>query len=169
MRYVVVNDASSLIDLRKGQLLFVLRRLPFRFAVPLSIRTKEVLSFTADDWKCLEEGGLEVLDVAPEMVDQAERLRLKHKQLSTNDCIALLSTQQYEEGILLTGDSQLRKTAQQFGLQVHGVLWAVDMLWEHGACKPEVCANALQYWLSDPMVFLPREEIEQRLNRLLNQ
>lgn len=30
---VIVNDASCLIDLRKGQLLHVLRRLPFRFIV----------------------------------------------------------------------------------------------------------------------------------------
>lgn len=168
MTHVVVNDASSLIDLRKGQLLYALRYLPFHFAVPFSIRTQELLSFTEEDWNCLEDGGLEVLDLDPEIVGKAEVLRLEHKRLSINDCIAFVSTQLYEGGVLLTGDSLLRKTAQQLGLRVHGVLWVVDMLQKHSACKPEVCIKALRNWQSDPMVFLPRKQIEQRLSHLLH-
>ena len=43
MTCVVVNDASCLIDLKKGELLHVLLRLPYRFIVPLPIREEELL------------------------------------------------------------------------------------------------------------------------------
>ena len=39
MTGVVVNDASCLIDLRKGGLLPVLCNLPYRFVVPLPVRS----------------------------------------------------------------------------------------------------------------------------------
>ena len=48
MTWIVVNDASCLIDLRKGQLLHVLLRLPYRFIVPLPIRMEELLDFTKE-------------------------------------------------------------------------------------------------------------------------
>ncbi len=47
MTRVVVNDASCLIDLRKGRLLPMLCRLPYRFVVPLPIRESELLTLTA--------------------------------------------------------------------------------------------------------------------------
>ena len=43
MTTVVVNDASCLIDLHKGQLLNVMLTLPYRFVVPLPIRQAEAL------------------------------------------------------------------------------------------------------------------------------
>jgi len=60
---VVVNDASCLIDLKKGQLLHVLRRLPYRFIVPLPIREEELVDFTAQEWRMLEDGGLGTHDL----------------------------------------------------------------------------------------------------------
>ena len=42
---VIVNDASCLIDLRKGGLIAVLCNLPHRLVVPLPIRASEVLDF----------------------------------------------------------------------------------------------------------------------------
>ena len=59
MTCVAVNDASCLIDLRKGQLLHVLSRLPYRFIVPLPIRVSELLDFTPQEWAILDGGGME--------------------------------------------------------------------------------------------------------------
>ena len=78
MTCVVVNDASCLIDLRKGRLLEVLCRLPCRFVVPLPVRESELLAFTPHEWIVLvrlrvmpvhDDAGCGV-DAAPE----AERL-----------------------------------------------------------------------------------------------
>lgn len=49
MSCIIINDASALIDLKKGELLHVLGALPFRWIVPLPIREEEMLSFSGQD------------------------------------------------------------------------------------------------------------------------
>ena len=66
MTCVVVNDASCLIDLKKAALLHVLLRLPYQFVVPLPIREYELLDFTEQDWRMLEDGGLTTYDLPGE-------------------------------------------------------------------------------------------------------
>lgn len=46
MTCVIVNDASCLIDLRKGGLLGVLGNLQYRLIIPLPIRASEILDFS---------------------------------------------------------------------------------------------------------------------------
>lgn len=69
-RRVVVNDASCLIDLRKGRLLRALMSLPYRFMIPLPVRA-ELIDFTDDDWSALDDGGLETFDLPPDRVGEA--------------------------------------------------------------------------------------------------
>jgi len=109
--YVVVNDASCLIDLRKGRLLHVLLRLPYQFIVPLPIREEELLDFTPEEWRVLEDGGLKTYDLSGEEVALVMALKREHRGLSANDCFALVTAAKQENGILLTGDDQLRKVA----------------------------------------------------------
>ena len=85
MTCVVVNDASCLIDLKKGELLHVLLRLPYRFIVPLPIREEELLDFTAQEWRMLEDGGLATYDLPGEEVARVFALKREHSRLSAND------------------------------------------------------------------------------------
>ena len=82
MTCVVVNDASCLIDLKKGELLHVLLRLPYRFIVPLPIREEELLDFTAQEWRMLEDGGLATYDLPGEEVARVFALKREHSRLS---------------------------------------------------------------------------------------
>ncbi|SNY60164.1 hypothetical protein SAMN06297129_3913 [Pseudooceanicola antarcticus] len=75
MTCIVVNDASCLIDLKKGELLHVLLRLPYRFIVPLPIREEELLDFTAQEWRMLEDGGLATYDLPGEEVARVFALK----------------------------------------------------------------------------------------------
>lgn len=54
MNCIVVNDASCLIDLKKGKLLHLLLQLPYEFIVPLPIREEELLDFSKSEWSDLE-------------------------------------------------------------------------------------------------------------------
>lgn len=164
MTCVVVNDASCLIDLRKGGLLGVLGTLSFRFIVPLPIRTFELINFTEQDWESLDETGMVTYDLTPEEVEEAFALKSHHPSLSANDCFCFV-TARVHAGILLTGDSYLRRVATERGLPVHGVLWIVDRLSEVAQCDNSVLVNALGTWCEDSTVFLPREELLKRLNR----
>lgn len=169
MTCVVVNDASCLIDLRKGQLLHVLLRLPYRFIVPLPIREEELIDFTPQEWRMLEDGGFTTYDLPGEEVAQVFALKRKHSSLSANDCFALVTAVCQENGILLTGDAHLRKVATARDVRVHGVLWIIDELRAADACEAELLISALEVWRNDRAVFLPPIEIDNRLRSLRGQ
>lgn len=163
MTCVVVNDASCLIDLRKGSLLHVLCRLPYRFVVPLPIRVSELLDFTDQEWAILDDGGMETYDLPSEKVGDAFTLKRKHGRLSANDCFCLVATQCHEDGILLTGDRLLRSVAETAGVQVHGVLWVVDQLKTGDLCENSLLISALETWKADKSVFIPDKLIDRLL------
>ena len=79
MTCVVVNDASCLIDLRKGGLLAVLCKLPYRFAVPLPIREAEVRDFFVEDWEQLDGAGMVTYDLTPSEVAHAFALKAHYR------------------------------------------------------------------------------------------
>ena len=162
---VIVNDASCLIDLRKGGLIAVLCNLPHRLVVPLPIRASEVLDFSVQQWQHLDAQGLITHDLTPAEVAQAFALKQKHRALSANDCFCL-ATALANHGILLTGDALLRRVATEKGLRVHGVLWIIDELAAAGACATSLLVEALRAWRSDSTVFLPQHEISRRLEEL---
>ena len=166
MSVVVVNDASCLIDLRKGRLLGLLCSLPIRFVVPLPIRESELLDFTHDDWAVLDSGGMETYDLPPDRMAEAQRLRNSYHRLSANDCFCLVTAQFYEDSILLTGDKNLRRAAEANDCRVHGVLWVVHELAAANACSKAVLIETVESWNSDPEVFLPSELINKTLCRL---
>ena len=71
MTSVIVNDASCLIDLRKGGLLSVLFDLPYRIVVPLPVRASEVLDLSERQWRALDDAGMITHDLTPQQVGQA--------------------------------------------------------------------------------------------------
>ncbi len=89
MTCVIVNDASCLIDLRKGGLLGVVCDLPYRFVVPFPVRASEVLDFSEAEWQALDEAGMITHDLTAEEVGQAFAVRGRHAGLSANDCFCL--------------------------------------------------------------------------------
>ncbi|MBC6442643.1 MAG: PIN domain-containing protein [Rhodobacteraceae bacterium] len=158
----VVCDASCLIDLKKGQVLDALQRLPHRFIVPLPIREGELPGFTAQDWRMLDDAGIDTFDLTDEQVTQVFALKQAHSRLSANDCFALVTARQ-KNSILLTGNKLLRKVATGRAVRAHGVLWIIDELCAAGACQAGVLRSALQIWRADAAVFLPVREIDRRL------
>ncbi len=162
MTCVIVNDASCLIDFRKGGLLGVVCDLPYRFVIPYTVRTFEVLDFSEADWRALDRAGMITHDLTAEEVGKALAVRKSHPGLSANDGFCLATAEAYA-GILLTGDALLRRVARLHDIQVHGVLWAVDELEAAAVCSRSVLRRALEAWQSDETVFLPPDEIATRL------
>lgn len=65
---------------------------------------------------------------------------------------------------LLTGDRELRHVAEERGLEVHGVLWVLDQLVEHGLLAPRAARRSLRAML-DQGAWLPADECEKRFSR----
>jgi predicted nucleic acid-binding protein len=162
---VIVNDASCLIDLRKGRLLAVLCNLPYGFVIPLPVRESEVLDVSDEQWRQLDAAGMVTHDLSPEEIAQALALKKRHPALSANDCFCLVTALAYP-GILLTGDALLRRIASASGLRVHGVLWIIDQLDATAGCARSRLIQALRIWQGDDAVFLPKDEVSKRLKRL---
>ena len=165
MNCVIVNDASCLIDLRKGRLLAAFCSLPYRIVVPLPVRASEVLDMSPSQWRALDEAGMITKDLTPDEIGQALLLKERKPGLSANDCFCLVIARSFP-GILLTGDALLRRVATENGVRVHGVLWVIDQLGEAGLCARRKLIEALEIWQSDDSVFLPKHEISKRLKHL---
>lgn len=114
----------------------------------------------------LDDGGLVTFDLPPDAVGEALEIKAGHRRLSANDCFCLVTTLRHEEAVLLTGDQLLRRTAGEMAVEVHGVLWLLDLLRNAGKCPLDLLLAALETWRDDPAVFLPDDEIDTRLRVL---
>lgn len=153
---IVVSDSSVLMDLAKARLIEATLALPFDFVIPDVIIAQELLdlgAYTSGDLLRLgfRSGALEGADVAAAF----GYFRAHRCQLSLNDCFALRLAEVHE-GILMTGDADLRKIAAQGGIEVHGTLWAVEMMAHHSTCPTQQLSAALDSLDADPLVRLPR-------------
>ena len=133
--------------------------------VPFPVRESEILKFTEQDWRTLDSAGLETYELTPTEVGEAVAVKGRHSALSANDCFCFVAARSHR-GILLTGDAFLRRIAGASGLRVHGVLWVIDQLQAVKGCPTSLLIAALEAWQSDDAVFLPAEEIENRLRNL---
>lgn len=163
---IIVCDTSCVIDLRKGQLLDIVLDLPCTIAIPRPLFDDELLGLADEEKKRLLEGGLRLLDMDEAGVKAARACRRNFKRLSLYDCFALVAAEgKWKNPILLTGDRNLKKVASDRGIEVHGVLWATDQLYEHKLCSVRTLKNALRRFLEDPLVLVPDDLIHTRLRR----
>lgn len=123
-RSCCVPDLSVLIDFQTGGVLDALFSLPYRWLVP-DLALEEIQN---PNPQTLLHSGVEIATFSDEEIGVIIRLRNRYRGLSLPDCANLLLAQR-ENAILLTGDNLLRHVAlKEFGLGVHGSLWALDRL-----------------------------------------
>lgn len=134
---IIISDTSCLIDLSKVGLVTALLRLPFGILIPNTLFEDELLSLTADESRLLVRDGLKVVDSPTEQVLRARDVIRARPRLSIHDGFAFALAEAHSGCILLTGDSELRSLAENTGIEVHGVLWACDRLFECGLSTGE--------------------------------
>lgn len=162
---IIVSDSSALIDLKKGGLLEVFMRLPWELIVPEDILADELLSFTWEEIAAMRRG------MTAAVLNGVELQRVRELQqgvpaLSIHDCTALIVAGRTAGAVLLTGDRRLREKATDAGIECHGVLWAAEAIAEAGLATGKTLLSALARWRADPLVRLPRAELEALARRL---
>ncbi|MCL6455367.1 MAG: hypothetical protein I4O36_00995 [Ralstonia pickettii] len=162
---VLVSDASILIELSKWSLLEAIFRLPFEFAVPDALYEDELLDLGEVDRDQLRGLGLRVESVDGRGMAQAVAYQSNRPKLTLHDCLAitLAVTNRWP---LLTGDKRMRALAEDEQVEVHGVLWLIDLLAEHGVVADEELVSALAGMLADARTHLPHAEIRKRIAQL---
>ena len=161
----LVADSSCVIDLHKVGLLLPLFELPYTIVMPQSLLDDELIRLTGDEKREMIDRGLRARHLDAEGLVQAERYFARYPALAWNDCLALRMTEETEAAILLTGDSLLRRIATEMAINVHGVIWALDEMHRLTVVEPAPLAAAIQALIDDQLVFLPNQELRQRLQR----
>lgn len=155
-----VTDANIFIDLHHADLLDHLDGLG------LSLTTS---SFVLDELNArqqaairqkIELGLIEILEVLPEEIQLAHLPR--GLSLPDRSVIALALRVQ---GVLLSGDGLVRRTAQDNGLAVHGLIWIFDRLLEAELLLPARAAELLEFLVEQKRSRQPEREYRARIDR----
>lgn len=165
---VIVSDSSVLIDLAKALLIESAFRLPYEFVVPDVMFADELLdlgSYTRDE---LLEAGLRVSGLDGDGVDVAIGYVQRYVALSNNDAFAL-ALAKTSHSMLLAGDGALRNAAADEDVEVHGHLWLLDEIEKHKTLTRMRLLEVLEAWEDDPLVWLPADELNARIRRLLRE
>jgi len=162
----VVSDTSCMIDLWNANLLCALLRLPYSFVMPYELFMDELLSLSTSEKTDIIDAGLEVRVLDAHQFDLAICFASQYVRLNQNDCLVLALSKETHNCILLTGDASLRAIAEEKGIEVRGVLWAIDQIAARGLAPAAKICSVLRQFLDDSRVFLPKEGWLSRLRRL---
>lgn len=111
----------------------------------------------------LQGYGLRILELGPEGIAEADRLRETYPKPGTNDLLALALARQ-ERCPLLSGDRDLRDAAVAEGVPVNGTLWLMERMYTAGLVdRPGVAAAYAR--MREKGRRLPWDEVEQQLEQ----
>ena len=146
MNAAVVKDSNLFIDLELMGMTHLWLQLPFR-TVTTSLVVNELEIGGHSLSLSLIRGGQieEYLVQSDELFELIESY--SHLELGETDLSVLLAAEKYE-GMILSGDSALRKIATARKIEVHGTIWVLDELIKAEKITPVMAAERLDYLLS---------------------
>ena len=115
----------------------------------------------------LQERGLVGVELNIEEFYYADELSQKYKKLSGYDRTAL-AIAKYRKIPLLTGDEALRKAAKKEKVQVFGTIGLIDKLYDEALIDDAEFLYCLESFLDHKERRLPVEELQKRINSLLD-
>ncbi len=148
-----------IIDLDRAGLLEDMFGLPHEFVVPDLLFAREL---AGDLGNRLLAKGLRVEALTSPEVARATGILRTRNALSTPDTFAF-SLAESRQWVLLTGDGELRKLAQEQNVEMHGVLWLFDQFYEGGHVNNARLHAGLTALHNHPRCRLPAAEIRRRL------
>jgi len=161
---IIISDTSCLIDLKKASLIGAFLQIPYEIVIPDVLFEEELLSFTEDE-KSLLRAGLEILSLSGKEITRVQSVSRNNPKLTINDCFAFVLAESIQNSILLTGDGGLRTLATISKIEVHGVLWALDEMYDSHVIAPDVIYKVLLKFDADLKVRLPSKEVKRSLEK----
>jgi predicted nucleic acid-binding protein len=155
---VLISDTNIWIDLHFGGLLEATFSLPWQF-VTTDFASAELIQPTTQGLVAM---GLVVIPLSNKEIQHLDGLMATLRNSSVADVSCYLLAQQHPGWRLLSGDSNVRKSAQQAGLQCNGILWLLDELYRARAARRTELAQALRRMLARG-AWLPADECQKRL------
>lgn len=157
---LIISDANILIDFECAGLTPRLFQLDLDLAVPDLLYHDELSAHHGD----LPALGLQLLELSPELIQQASGYRSRYPGPSIYDLFALVLSLD-RECALLTGDKRLRELAEMKGVDVFGTLWLMERLFEQHLVSLDKLEQAYSEMLAAQRR-LPEAEIRRQVRRL---
>lgn len=155
-----VIDTSVLIDLVRCSLLNAFILLPLRAHVTDILYEDELEQFFAISRL---QRFIEIEEMSALQRNKVDDLYPMFKDLSKPDLSSYLLA--FNMGwLLLTGDQNLRKVAEESGVDCHGVLWVLLELFNHRISTPADLHEALSLLRDHPRCWLPMNEVNDLLH-----
>ncbi len=155
LRYV--TDTNIWIDLHRGGLIENAFELPLELVAP-DVIISELQTPSGDS---LVSFGLHMQELSGSQVLMVLDLAERYIHPSREDLFALVLAKEIN-AVLLTGDGSLRDAAIEEGVKVHGVIWLIDQMVEHGIIDKRERAVSLKLIVKSGSR-LPCEEVKARL------
>jgi predicted nucleic acid-binding protein len=166
MARIVVSDSSVLMDVAKVDLVEATLALPYEFVIPDVMLAEELLDLGTYTPTALLALGFREACLDGAGVAQALRYAAQYRTgLSRNDCFAMTFAETHS-CILLTSDRELRSVSLRKGIEVHGLLWLIDLMIEHRTIESCVLVEALETLDQKPRVRLPQDALRHRIEQL---
>lgn len=161
---ILISDTSCLIDLRKASLLEAFVRLPYDLVIPDVLLEQELVNFSTVDKELLQKE-LRVVSLPGERVIRVQSVNRDYPALTLNDCFAFVLAEQTPNCILMTGDRRLRDLATSSSIEVHGILWVIDEMYEAKSATVSQLYSALLLFKADSTVRLPANDLNRWIER----
>jgi hypothetical protein len=161
-----VLDASVLIDMISFDLLEAWFGLGYE-TVTTSLVWREVnrRSQKAKLQDYIKRGGLAIEPIGSELLTEIVMLHATLKGIVSLEDTSVLHISTSPQAILLSSDKVLRRCAEQRGIDVHGLLWIMDILVSRGKLLPGVAADRLEQMIEKETIRLPLPECRQRIRK----
>lgn len=161
MPKVALNDTNILIDFYEISLLDALMEIDLEMHTTDFVVAELVVEEQLDWLEELIEGRkLLVSGFSGEEIFELMEKEIKNPGLSLTDCSAWQWAEK-NNGILLTGDAQLRRVAKKSGVEVHGSIWLMDELLRQGILTEAEACQAIKK-LRTKNRRLPKREMDKR-------
>jgi rRNA-processing protein FCF1 len=157
---ILISDTSCLIDLRKASLLEAFVRLPYDLVIPDVLFEQELMLFSNAEKELIEKE-LRIVSLPSEGVLRVQRVNRDYPSLTFNDCFAFVLAERTPNCILMTGDRNLRDLATSSGIEVHGVLWGIDEMYNARVATLSQLYSALLLFKADSTVRLPKHDLNR--------
>jgi hypothetical protein len=161
---ILVSDTSCLIDMRKASLLGAFVQLNYDLVMPDVLFEEELVQFLQAE-KELIETTFRIVNLPGEKVLRVQKVNRDYPALSLNDCFAFVVAEQITDCILMTGDGKLRDLASSSGIEVHGILWAIDEMYNGQVATVNQLYSALLLFKQDSTVRLPVSSLNRQIEK----
>lgn len=162
---VAITDANIFIDLHSLEIL------DYLFLLRLEIHTTVDVMDELDDEqvhilkKREENGDLYVYSMNSDEIEEVSNMSLSNALSTTDKSIFYYSMKL--GCLVLTGDKKLRKTIEDSGCEVHGIVWIFDQ-WVGGSIISKEDAADMLLALIKENPFLPIAECQERIDKWQN-